>query len=233
MPCTRTGSASTSPEAIDPMCRPPPPSSRPKTQRTAKPSSPRGSSQVAWTSSTRAPDGPRPHHATIDSTASRRPSKTASTAPSGRFATQPATSSERARRLVSSRKKTPWTRPLTTTLARASAGKPLLADEGHEAARNGMDHRRPLRAPHDHLELLRAPAADRHDEPPARLELLVERRRELGHRGGDGDRVERRAVGDAERAVAVAHRDARVPGRREVPARELGELRDPLDRHHL
>src|SRR5207253_5445792 len=130
-----------------PHVQPSPPSSRAKTQRTAKPSSPWGSSQVAWTSSTRAPDGPRSHHATIDSTASLRPSKTASTAPSGRFATQPATPSDRARRRASSRKKTPWTRPRTTTLARASACKPFLADERDEPARHGAQDGGPLGAP--------------------------------------------------------------------------------------
>src|SRR5207248_5266149 len=128
---------------------------RAKTQRTAKPSSPWGSSQVAWTSSTRAPDGPRSHHATIDSTASLRPSKTASTLPSRRFATQPATPSERARRRVSSRKKTPWTRPRTTTCARASPRKAFLPHERNEAARHGAQDGRPLGTPHDDLELLR------------------------------------------------------------------------------
>src|SRR5205085_7613664 len=113
----------------------------------------------------------------IDSTGSDRPSKTASTAPSGRFATQPARPRDRAGGRVSSRKKTPWTRPRTTTCARAtssSAGKPFLPNERHEPARHGAEHRRPLGAADDDLELLRAPAPDGHNEPAARLELLVE-----------------------------------------------------------
>ena len=92
---------------------------------------------------------------------------------------------------------------------------------------------RPSRRPHDELEPLPAAAADRHDEPAAGLELLVERRRQLGRGGGDGDRGERRVLGQAERAVADVH----VDGPRSRPprgrARALGELRDPLDRVHL
>jgi hypothetical protein len=64
--------------------------------------------------------GPRRQNSTISSTASGSPSKTASTAPSGVLRTQPVTPAASARRLVVSRKKTPWTRPLTTTRFRVS-----------------------------------------------------------------------------------------------------------------
>ena len=59
--------------------------------------------------------------ATIDSTASASPSKTASTVPSGMLRTQPLMLRERAIRRAVSRKKTPWTRPWTTTRLRITA----------------------------------------------------------------------------------------------------------------
>ena len=78
------------------------------------------------------------------------------------------------------------------------------------------------------------PRADRHDEPAVRLELLVERPRGLGSRRGDGDRGEGRVLGIAERPVADVHDDAPgVPGRLQVRACLLRELREPLDRVHL
>ena len=64
---------------------------------------------------TSAPRGPLEQNATSASTASGAPSKTASTAPSRRLQTQPATPRRAASRRVLSRKKTPWTWPLTTT----------------------------------------------------------------------------------------------------------------------
>src|SRR5438128_6324674 len=100
--------------------------------RTRKPSSRSGSSQLTSTSSTRAPDGPRRHQATIDSTRSRGPSKTAVTDPSRSLHTQPARPRDDARALVSERKNTPCTYPLTRTDALLVSVVPLLADERHE-----------------------------------------------------------------------------------------------------
>jgi len=69
---------------------------------------------------TSAPRGPRRLNSTSRSTAPGSPSKTASTAPSGRLRTHPATPACSALRRVVSRKKTPWTRPWTTTRLRIS-----------------------------------------------------------------------------------------------------------------
>ena len=68
----------------------------------------------------RAPRGPSRAKLTSASTASCSPSNTASTAPSGRLDTQPATPRDAACRRVESRKKTPCTRPLTTTRLRTA-----------------------------------------------------------------------------------------------------------------
>ena len=73
-------------------------------------------------------------------------------------------------------------------------GDTLLPDEWNEAARNGADHRRPLRTANDDLQPLNATLAHRDDEPPARLQLVVQRRRQLGRRGRDGDGVEGREL---------------------------------------
>ena len=78
-------------------------------QRVSNPVNPSGSSCSTSTQSTRAPRGPSRMKPTIASTASCSPSITASTLPSGLFATQPATPRAWARRRVVSRKKTPWT----------------------------------------------------------------------------------------------------------------------------
>ena len=76
----------------------------------------------------------------------------------------------------------------------------------------------------DAEERLDVLAADRHDEPPADLELALER---LGHvvaAGGDQDRVEGRLVRQAQAAVAADDRDVVVAervdplGRRLAPA---------------
>src|SRR5262249_25775376 len=115
----------------------------------------------------------------------------------------------------------------------STAVEPLLADERDEAAGNGADHRRPRRAADDHLEPLGTPPADGNDEPAARLELLVEELRQLGRGGRNGDRAERRALGDAPRPVADVDAHAVVPGGGKVAPGPLGELGNPLDRGDL
>src|SRR5207248_99030 len=121
----------------------------------------------------------------------------------------------------------------TPTAENGSTAEPLLAEERHEPARNGFDDRRPFRAANDELEALDASAADRDRQPPTWLELVVEAAREVGSGGRDRDRAERRALEQAARPVADVDVDVRVAGRREVRARRLGELRDPLDRVDL
>ena len=73
------------------------------------------------TSSTRAREGPVRHHATIASTSSAGPSKTASTDPSEALRTHPARPRADARRAQVARKKTPWTRPEMPTRTRRTA----------------------------------------------------------------------------------------------------------------
>src|SRR5262249_57277434 len=90
-----------------------------------------------------------------------------------------------------------------------------------------------LRAPDRDLQTLAAGATDGNDEPTARLQLFVERLREVGCRGGDGDSVERREFRQAQRPVADVDQDAAVPRLCQPLSRRLGELRDPLDRVYL
>ena len=54
-----------------------------------------------------------------------------------------------------------------------------------------------------------------------------------GRGGGDRDRVERRPLRDAERAVPDADLDALVPGAREGVSRTPRERRHALDRHDV
>src|SRR5882724_10934160 len=105
-------------------------------QRTRNPCSPAGSSHSTSTESTMADRGPSWNQATMDSTAGRGPSNTASTRPSGRLRTHPATPRLRARPAVSCRKKTPCTSPEANTCARAASptGAALL-EEVHRARR--------------------------------------------------------------------------------------------------
>ena len=84
-------------------------------QRISKPTRPSGSSSLTSAAATSARLGPRWQNSTSSSTAAGSPSKTASTAPSRVLRTHPETPAASARRRVVSRKKTPWTRPLTTT----------------------------------------------------------------------------------------------------------------------
>src|SRR5207244_2421885 len=84
--------------------------------------------------------------ATIDSTRSRGPSKTAVTDPSRSLHTQPARPRDDARALVSERKNTPCTCPLTRTDALLVSVVPLLADERHEPHGNRLLQARALRA---------------------------------------------------------------------------------------
>ena len=93
-------------------------SARPPASARRSRSAPPGSPTARSTRSTSAPRGPCRAQSTIEDTASGLPSKTASTAPSERLQTQPVTPSREARRRVESRKKTPWTRPCTTTRLR-------------------------------------------------------------------------------------------------------------------
>src|SRR5688572_1399923 len=78
-------------------------------QRTLNPDSPSGSSLLVVTRSTSAPRGPAEQNSTIASTPAGGPSNTASTAPSRRLHTHPATPRRAASRRVLSRKSTPWT----------------------------------------------------------------------------------------------------------------------------
>ena len=75
----------------------------------------RGRSSVTSTPVTSARGGPIRHQATISATAASGPSKTASTVPSMRLRTHPATSRATASRRQDSRNQTPCTRPETTT----------------------------------------------------------------------------------------------------------------------
>src|SRR4051794_15256880 len=88
-------------------------------------------------SSTRALDGPDRQKSIMASTASAGPSKTASTAPSERFVTDPETPRDSASRRVESRKNTPCTSPRTTTLLRTSPSAIRPADR---RARRSLDH---------------------------------------------------------------------------------------------
>ena len=87
---------------------------------------PLASSSITSRSATSARGGPFCTKRTITSTASASPSNTASTAPSSRLVTQPATPSFCARSRVASRKNTPWTRPRTTTRQRWTSAIPDL-----------------------------------------------------------------------------------------------------------
>jgi len=78
---------------------------------TRKAASPSGGSDWTATSSTTAQRGPLCAHSTSRRTSSSGPSNTASTRPSGRLRTQPATPLSCASRRHVSRKNTPWTRP--------------------------------------------------------------------------------------------------------------------------
>jgi hypothetical protein len=84
-------------------------------QRIANPERPSGLSLDTDTRSTAAPRGPVRHSLTMRSTASRSPSSTASTVPFALLRIQPDTPAACAARRTVSRKKTPCTRPQTTT----------------------------------------------------------------------------------------------------------------------
>ena len=78
------------------------------------------------------------------------------------------------------------------------------------------------------------PRAAWDDETAAFGELVVERWRDRRSCRGDGDRVERRALWHAERAVAdTAPRRSPYPASASVARAPLGELGDALDRDHL
>src|SRR5579872_3340541 len=85
---------------------------------------------------------------------------------------------------------------------------PLLSDERDETTRHRAAHARAVVGAHDLLQQLVEAAADRHDEAPAECELLDERLRNARRGGGDGDRVERRVLRVAARAVSEMHRHA-------------------------
>ena len=100
-----------------------------------------------------------------------------------------------------------------------SARSPRSPTSGTKRQGTRADHGGPLRAAHDELELLAVAAADGDDQSAAGLELLVERARHLRRRGRDGDRGERRVLGQSERAVADVDVDALVAGGGERRAR--------------
>ena len=72
--------------------------------------------------------------------------------------------------------------------------------------------------------------AERQDEPAAGRELVEQRRRQLGGRGRDRDRVERRLLA-ARRASRrrAAPRPSPCPVAARLPRATVGELGDPLD----
>src|SRR6266511_2841315 len=108
------------------------------------------------------------------------------------------------------RKPTPWTRPPITT-CRRSAVEALFPDERHEAAGNGTHECRSVVPANDELEQLVVTAADRHDQPAFRLQLLVESARRLRSRRSDGDRSEGGAeLAELARAYPAAARFARA-----------------------
>ena len=82
------------------------------------PCSPPGGSSTTSTDTTRPQAGPLRHHVTSRSTASAGPSKAASTVPSARFRTNPATPRAAASFRHDHRKPTPWTSPETSTRTR-------------------------------------------------------------------------------------------------------------------
>src|SRR5215212_7309332 len=86
--------------------------------------SPCGGSSTTSTAVTSAPSGPRCDQSIIASTAAGSPSKAASTDPSAAFRIQPVTPRKRASRRQVSRKKTPCTRPRTTTRRRIVLERP-------------------------------------------------------------------------------------------------------------
>ena len=92
-------------------------------QATRNTVSPSGGSSETRTWRTSANDGPCSHHATSASTESGRPSKTASTRPSGRLRTIPPKPAAWARRAQDTRYPTPCTRPSTTIRLRTTRAR--------------------------------------------------------------------------------------------------------------
>jgi hypothetical protein len=68
--------------------------------------------------------------------------------------------------------------------------EPLFTQERDETTGHGAQDGRTFRAADDHLEPLHPASPDRHHEASARLELFVERSRQLRCRRGDRNRVE-------------------------------------------
>ena len=140
--------------------------------------SPSGSTQATSTSSTLAPAGPRRHHSIIDAdpfVVSLERGLDGSV--SG--VADPAREAERARPVYASPPErtrpgpSRGRRPAPVSLLEAA-----LTDEEDEAARDRAHDRGPLRAAHDQLQPLAPAPTDRHGEPAAQLELVVERLRQ-------------------------------------------------------
>ena len=115
----------------------------------------------------------------------------------------------------------------------ARGGKPSAPTSGTKRHGTERSTAGPSGLRIDEQELLAGRAPDGHDEPAARLELLVERVRDSRRGGSDGDRGEGRVLGEAERPVADVHLDAAVARRGERLAGPFGELGHALDRVHL
>jgi hypothetical protein len=107
----------------------------------------------------------------------------------------------------------------------------LRADQRHEAhVAEVLLVVAPGAAAGDAQQRLRVGVADRHHQASAPRQLVEQRRRRLRPAGGDQDRVERRPLGPAQRAVAGAHLDGGGAVRLEPPARQCGQRGVPLDR---
>src|SRR6266567_441803 len=104
----------------------------------------------------------------------------------------------------------------------------LAPDQRDETDRQRVEKPRPFGGALEHAQLLVA-TADRQGNPPAVPELLQQRRGQLSRGRGHGDAIVRRALGQAEPAVADMHVYALVARSGERNPRRVGELRNPLD----
>src|SRR6478672_12276856 len=167
------------------------------------PPRPSGGSSDDSTPSTRAPSGPRRHHPIMASTAGASPSKTASTLPSGRLPTQPATPRSAASRAHVARKKTPWTDPQTRMRRRMitrSVGRRLRSLHAEILGRT--ERRKRVAIPTCHLG------------PPPFAPSALALRTVIGVALGDLDRLDRRAAASAREPGTVVHLQLLLVGAR-------------------
>lgn len=110
----------------------------------------------------------------------------------------------------------------------------MLADQRYEAdTAEVMFLPGVLAGAGDAQQGLQALASDRNDEPPAELELTLERLGDTVASRGDEDRVERRFVGQAQAAVAVDNGHIVIAERVDSLGGRPGERLVPFDREHL